>query len=111
MRAGRAYDLARLNADERRALARYFEAVLQAPPRAILASVEGVEVLLDQERKKDLLRCHDTTCIATLGDALGADFVVSGNVDALGPSVRHGRALAQLIEIPGGRRMANSQTW
>lgn len=43
-----------------------------------------VDSMLSLERKKDLVGCEDTSCLAEIGGALGVDLLISGNIGKLG---------------------------
>src|SRR4051794_12620642 len=48
-------------------------------------SSADIEAMLSYERKRDLLSCEDnTSCLAEIGGALGADLMVSGSAGKLG---------------------------
>jgi hypothetical protein len=49
-------------------------------------SRDDIEAMLDVEKQKDLLGCSTTACAAEMGGALGADFVLRGEVGELGSS-------------------------
>jgi hypothetical protein len=46
--------------------------------------MDDIEMLLTVERKKDAVGCTTNTCMAEIGGALGARFVVSGELGILG---------------------------
>ncbi len=48
--------------------------------------VDDIEMMLTVERKKDALGCDTTSCMAEIGGALGARFVVAGELGLLGKS-------------------------
>ena len=48
-------------------------------------STQDIKQMMGFERLKDLTSCEsDTSCIAEIGGALGADFLVTGSVTLLG---------------------------
>jgi hypothetical protein len=75
--------LAQVSADT---LATYFEAHLKLPPGAALATFKDIERLVSLEMKKDVLGCTEVTCMAEIAGALGADFVVTGEIGQIGSS-------------------------
>lgn len=46
-----------------------------------------IAAMLGMEKMRDLLGCSDTSCAAEIGGALGARYLLSGTVDALGSSL------------------------
>ncbi len=54
-------------------------------------SVDDVGAMLDVEKKKELLGCDNTTCVADIGGALGAELVIYGEV---------GRSAANMPSMP-----------
>ena len=49
-------------------------------------SRDDIEAMLGVEKQKDLLGCSTTACAAEIGGAMGADFVLRGEVGQLGSS-------------------------
>jgi len=45
---------------------------------------DAIRAMLVLEKQKEMLGCHDASCLAEIGGALGVDYLVSGRVTALG---------------------------
>ena len=63
---------------------RLIMARLDGIPRLSMMAGEDIEAMLDLERKKDLMGCEATSCMAEIGGALGAELVMQGQVGRLG---------------------------
>jgi hypothetical protein len=81
-------------------LARPFAPVRVVTPRDIAA-------LLGLERQKELLGCSDGGCLAELGNALGVQGVLLGDVLHLGSTIQ---VNTRIIEPVGGRQLAAAST-
>lgn len=57
-----------------------FESFIRLPPGAKLATLADVETLLEVEKLKDLVGCNDVSCMADIAGALGADYVIAGQL-------------------------------
>lgn len=76
---------------------------LQQHPGARLVTSSDVRSVLGVEKQKQLLGCTDESCIAELGGALGARYIVSGQLDRLGQKFLLG---ASLVDARTARSLA-----
>lgn len=84
---------------------------LQQHPGARLVSSADVRSLLGVERQKQLLGCTESGCLAELGGALGARYIVNGQVGRVGNKLlvsaslldaRNAHSLAKLAQTLDG---------
>jgi hypothetical protein len=62
-------------------------AELRKLQRASVLSLDEVKALLDLEAEKQLLGCSESSCLAEIAEALGADALVTGGVTQVGDAV------------------------
>ncbi|HVE82511.1 MAG TPA: hypothetical protein VND93_06675, partial [Myxococcales bacterium] len=85
---------------------------LRRNPSVSVMTGADVAAVVGNERERQLLGCTDTTCLAELGGALGADRIIHGSVGRVGGSLlvnltsldpRSGKAVASVSErLKGG---------
>jgi hypothetical protein len=61
-----------------------FEAYVQVPSNAEMSSMRDMETVIGVEKQKEILGCNEIACMAEIGAALGADFIINGTVGRLG---------------------------
>jgi hypothetical protein len=61
------------------------DAVSRLPNVKVIGQKE-IEAMLDNEQKKQMAGCTDTSCVVAIGGAMGADRLIMGNVGKLGTS-------------------------
>ena len=76
-----------------------------APVRVI--TPRDIAAVLGLERQKEMLGCGSGECMAELGNALGVQGVVLGDVVKLGSAIQ---VNVHVIEPAGGRRLAEAST-
>ena len=72
-----------LGHEEQRQAEEIFDSQLALPSRATLTTLRDVEAMLKVETAQDLLGCDNVTCMTEIGGAIGADYLIRGNIGKL----------------------------
>lgn len=82
-----AWTTSRVEADVAKFFAEHFERQLRNRGAQVISATD-IEVMLGVERQKQLLGCSEGSCVAELGNALGADAMVVVSVTRLDGTLR-----------------------
>ena len=66
------------------AISSYMTTELQKNPHYRILSWDDVSKILEHQSGLQLLGCEDDECIAQVGDVLGVDYIIAGDIGALG---------------------------
>jgi hypothetical protein len=75
---------ASLTPEERHQADTLLQAMIAWPAGVSVTTFDDIQALLALETARDLLGCNDVSCLAEIGGAIGADYLVQSSVGELG---------------------------
>ena len=88
-------------------LTNYFSSELKAVVDWDIVTYEDVGAMLNQEMDKELLDCSDASCMQEIAGALGAPFVISGDITKLGSYYMVNISLLDIVGGTSKRKVSN----
>ncbi|KMQ49365.1 hypothetical protein CHISP_3722 [Chitinispirillum alkaliphilum] len=73
-----------ISAEDGIAISSYMTTELQKNPNFRILAWDDVSKILEHQSGLQLLGCEDDECIAKVGDVLGVDYIIAGDIGALG---------------------------